>query len=70
MKVNNDLIVGRFAFPSIKVIFLSLKCILLYLRIPDVHELVVTLVMQFVLCKSVVKQPLELTIIQINICHR
>ena len=66
MKVNNDLIVGRFAFPSIKEIFLSLKCTLLYLRIPGVHEFVVTFIMQFVLCKSVVKQPLKLTIIQNN----
>ena len=66
MKVNDDLIVGRVAFPSIEEIFLSLKCILLYLRIPGVHEFVVTFGMQFLLWKSVVKQPLKLTIIQNN----
>ena len=68
MKVHNDLIVGRLAFSSIKEIFLSLKCI--YLRFLSVQKFVVIFVMQFVLCKSVLKQPLELTIIEINICHR
>ena len=64
MKVHNDLIVVRLAFPSIKEIFLSFKCILLYLRIPGVHEFVVTFVMQFALCKSAVKQPFKLTFIR------
>ena len=63
MKVHNDVIVGRLAFRNFKEIILSLKLVLLYSRIPDVHEFVVTFVMQFVLCKSVVKQSLEFTII-------
>ena len=58
IKVHNNLIVGWLAFSTIEEIFPSLKFIMLYLRIPGVHKFVVTFVMQFVLCKSVVRQPL------------
>ena len=66
MKVHNDLKVGHLAFPSIKQIFLPLKLIPLNLRIPTcrVHEFLVIFVIQINHCKSVVKQPLELTIIR------